>query len=291
MLILSDLVWSSAQEPNTTLYADPVWSFLLQGLISRHHPLCWSYLILSDLVHNSPTPRCILILPDLVLSSIQQPNTTLYVDPVWSCLNQCTTARHHALCWSCMIFSDPVLNKPTPHSMLILSDTVLTLLSYLFDLHLTTFYQIKGDTNKRELLKCVCWDAAIFCCTCTEQFSTTSRSLVSTGWCDIAHCKTINAAVREFFVNNVISRFGDIPWPPRSPDLSVCDFFLWGYLKNRVYTTRPRALDELKQRIQEEIRGTPAEMLQRAMGKLNGKLKECIRRGGRHLQDVVFRHW
>jgi hypothetical protein len=55
------------------------------------------------------------------------------------------------------------------------------------------------------------------------------------------------AAVRELFGNRVISRFGDIPWPPKSPDLSVCDFFLWGYLKNRVYTTRPRTLDELKQ--------------------------------------------
>jgi hypothetical protein len=23
-------------------------------------------------------------------------------------------------------------------------------------------------------------------------------------------------------------------WPPRSPDLSICDFYLWGYLKGRV---------------------------------------------------------
>lgn len=98
------------------------------------------------------------------------------------------------------------------------------------------------------------------------------------------------AAVRELFGNRVISRFGDIPWPPRSPDLSVCDFFLWGYLKSRVYTTRPRTLDELKQRIQDEIRGIPAEMLQRAMGNLNSRLEECIRTGGRHLQDVIFRH-
>jgi len=98
------------------------------------------------------------------------------------------------------------------------------------------------------------------------------------------------AAVRELFGNRVISRFGDIPWPPRSLDLSICDFFLWGYLKNRVYTTRPRTMVELKQRIQDEIRGIPAEMLQRAMGNLNRRLKECIRRGVHHLQDVIFRH-
>jgi len=26
------------------------------------------------------------------------------------------------------------------------------------------------------------------------------------------------------------------PWPPRSPDLTWMDFFLWGYLKQRLYT-------------------------------------------------------
>jgi hypothetical protein len=29
------------------------------------------------------------------------------------------------------------------------------------------------------------------------------------------------AAVQQLFGNQVISRFGDIHWPPRSPDLSV----------------------------------------------------------------------
>ena len=24
-------------------------------------------------------------------------------------------------------------------------------------------------------------------------------------------------------------------WPPRSPDLTVCDFFLWGFVKDNVY--------------------------------------------------------
>lgn len=27
----------------------------------------------------------------------------------------------------------------------------------------------------------------------------------------------------------------EIQWPSRSPDLSVLDFFFWGYLKNEVY--------------------------------------------------------
>ena len=37
------------------------------------------------------------------------------------------------------------------------------------------------------------------------------------------------AVVREMF-GTVISRFGDITWSARSPDLTVPDFFLWGFL-------------------------------------------------------------
>ena len=43
------------------------------------------------------------------------------------------------------------------------------------------------------------------------------------------------AAVRNLFPNHAISRYGDITWPARSPDLSACDFFLWGYLKSQVF--------------------------------------------------------
>lgn len=46
----------------------------------------------------------------------------------------------------------------------------------------------------------------------------------------------------------VISR-GAIPWPARSPDLSVSDFFICGYLKCKVYLTKPRVIDELKNAI------------------------------------------
>ena len=26
-----------------------------------------------------------------------------------------------------------------------------------------------------------------------------------------------------------------LPWPPQSPDLTPCDFFLWGYIKDHVF--------------------------------------------------------
>ncbi|KAK0177085.1 hypothetical protein PV328_001164 [Microctonus aethiopoides] len=39
------------------------------------------------------------------------------------------------------------------------------------------------------------------------------------------------------------------PDTARSPDLSPLDFFLWGYLKGTVYHTKPRDLEELRERI------------------------------------------
>ncbi|XP_050307733.1 uncharacterized protein LOC126744391 isoform X2 [Anthonomus grandis grandis] len=47
--------------------------------------------------------------------------------------------------------------------------------------------------------------------------------------------------VREYldrtFPGRWIGRRGAIEWPPRSPDLSPLDFFLWGHLKSKVYET------------------------------------------------------
>lgn len=34
------------------------------------------------------------------------------------------------------------------------------------------------------------------------------------------------AVLHRLFSNRLISRFGDVLWPPRSPDLSICDFYL-----------------------------------------------------------------
>lgn len=41
-----------------------------------------------------------------------------------------------------------------------------------------------------------------------------------------AHTVSISIAVlRGLFLQRPISRYGDVPWPPRSPDLSASDFF------------------------------------------------------------------
>jgi hypothetical protein len=65
------------------------------------------------------------------------------------------------------------------------------------------------------------------------------------------------AVVREIFPGHVIPQCGDLPWPARSPDLSVCNYFLWGYLKAKVFINRAHTFHELKVAIEHEIAAIP----------------------------------
>jgi len=83
--------------------------------------------------------------------------------------------------------------------------------------------------------------------------------------------------VRQMFPQHVVSRFGDAPWPTCSPHLSACDFFLWGYLKSKVYVRKARTLDDLKVSIREEIANLPQEMLVNVMQNFEERLRTCVR--------------
>ena len=54
-------------------------------------------------------------------------------------------------------------------------------------------------------------------------------------------------------------------WAPRSPDLTPLDYFLWGYLKSKVYVPRPANINELKRRITTEFNSIPADMIRWAV--------------------------
>jgi hypothetical protein len=97
----------------------------------------------------------------------------------------------------------------------------------------------------------------------------------------------LRSTPQEF--NHVISRYGDIIWPARSPNLSACDFFLWEYLKSQVFKVpAPHRVQELKHRIQEEVERIPIEMLRRVMSDFRKRLTECLKRNCGHVMDVIF---
>jgi len=95
--------------------------------------------------------------------------------------------------------------------------------------------------------------------------------------------------LNQMFPARVISRRANIEWPARSPDLNTCDFFLWGYLKSKVYEKKPRTTEYLKQNIRDEVAAISPTMLQRVMRNFQKRLRECVDNNGRHLTDTIFK--
>jgi len=78
-----------------------------------------------------------------------------------------------------------------------------------------------------------------------------------------------------------------VEWPRRSPDLSILDFFLWGFTKDDVYKTRPLNVDDLKQRIREACRRVTPEMLQDVRAAFMELIQLCAEHDGGHVEHLI----
>ena len=92
--------------------------------------------------------------------------------------------------------------------------------------------------------------------------------------------------LRGVFGGRLISRRADHEWSPHSPDLSPLDFFLWGYLKNRVYGTTPTTLEELKNSVTQHIQDISIEICQNVINNFQRRLTACVTRKGAHFEHV-----
>ena len=96
-------------------------------------------------------------------------------------------------------------------------------------------------------------------------------------------------AVRKWldrkFPGRWIGRGGPVRWPARSPDLTPCDFFLWGFLKSKVYGTRPRDMEELRERLISDFDEVTAEMcVLNTMQEYRDRLARVVENEGHHVE-------
>ena len=82
----------------------------------------------------------------------------------------------------------------------------------------------------------------------------------------------------ERFGERVVALSHAVEWPPRSPDLTPLDFFLWSYIKCKVYTTPPANLDDLEMRIRNEmdILRQDRAMVRRAVNSMTARAELCL---------------
>lgn len=87
----------------------------------------------------------------------------------------------------------------------------------------------------------------------------------------------------------VISGGCKIEWPPRSPDLTPVDFWVWGYLKSLVYRSNPSTLAELKESICREVSAIHSDMLHSAVTGVVGCLNCIVECNGGHVEQLLLK--
>lgn len=89
------------------------------------------------------------------------------------------------------------------------------------------------------------------------------------------------------FPRRQIGRREEIVWPGRSPDLTALDYFLWGYLKDRVYKTKPRSIEDLCQKIRDEIALIYPDMIQNALSDFYNRVGYCQTVNGERFEHLI----
>lgn len=99
--------------------------------------------------------------------------------------------------------------------------------------------------------------------------------------------RNVRAFLDEEFQGRWIGRRGTIEWPAQSPDLTPLDFFLWGYLKGKIYQTKPDDLADLRNRIVAETAAISPEMIRRATSCFYDRLALCQEVNGLHFEHLL----
>jgi hypothetical protein len=107
---------------------------------------------------------------------------------------------------------------------------------------------------------------------CSSATQKQSHSLTEQCTCSFAHI------VHNYWNFNLPGRWigtgGPVTWPPRSPDFTPLNFFLWGYVKDQMYSQRVN---------------TPVNSKHKFLSSCkcyNGHIKACMTRGVLWVWDV-----
>ena len=97
------------------------------------------------------------------------------------------------------------------------------------------------------------------------------------------------AELSEKFGGRVLAmgaeRNGGVEWSTRSPDLNPLDFFLWGYLKSKVFWPKPSNLQQLGQNLERELNLLDMEMLRRSQHSMITRAAKYVLQGGGHFEN------
>jgi hypothetical protein len=94
----------------------------------------------------------------------------------------------------------------------------------------------------------------------------------------------------SFVISN---RFLDIfacglDWPPNSPDLNPCDYFLWGFLKEKIFPKKTANKYGIGNTNHSGLQ-RDEDICRRVINIITVRVEEVARRNGGHIEHFIYR--
>ena len=92
------------------------------------------------------------------------------------------------------------------------------------------------------------------------------------------------------FKDRVISNKMDIAWPPKSPDMSPLDYWLWGACDQHLKVTKPRNIEELIEHVNDYAKSIPKEQVYKAVRDIYVRAGCCLDNGGAAFESKLKKY-
>ena len=113
--------------------------------------------------------------------------------------------------------------------------------------------------------------------------------LLPTRRCQCPLCPAGEETLNSELPGRWIGRRGAIEWPARSPDLTPCDYWLWSYLRSKVYTLGeifPTITGtSLRNKIENELNAIPLDMFGRVFRDFINRCESCVDHQGELFEE------
>jgi len=104
-----------------------------------------------------------------------------------------------------------------------------------------------------------------------------------------AHTSVLARAIlNRRFMHRWIGIHSDFQeWPPRSPDLTPMDFFVWGYIRDQVYQTLPHNRGDLIEKIKAASRNITPAMINKVRQSFMRRVALCLEESGGYFEHLL----
>lgn len=99
--------------------------------------------------------------------------------------------------------------------------------------------------------------------------------------------RNVHLELTRIFEDRWIGPNGPWRWPPRSPDLTPLDFFLWGFIKTEVYSTPVNNLEDLANRVRRAFGQLDNNLIRRSINNVRTRIDKCLQLNGQHIEHLL----